>query len=358
MPLAISFVLVACSPAATSPSTDAGITSTSPSVSPSVEPSVAPSTGFLGPPEEVELPPIGDLGEQLVAHVPDVRPCDLVAADASVWISLPDERALAEIDPATNQVARILPLEILPCMLAYSAGSIWVATGDDLTSELVRVDPASGAVLAVIDLPLATSIWSMTDAGDGGVWALDRVNGTIIPIDPATNAAGEPIELGYGATDMDLVDGVAWVSADLADELLRVDVATREIVRVPAEHVNGGVAIDARGVWAVDELGDRLTLIDTELEVPVLGWQFELEVGHPVAANGGVWMPSETGALLVFDSETGEVAALYGLPEGFTEAKAALDSVWLLDREHGGGILRIVPDEVTPFEARSALLDR
>jgi hypothetical protein len=76
----------------------------------------------------------------------------------------------------------------------------------------------------------------------------------------------------------------------------------------------------------------------------------------PVAANGGVWMPSTTGALLVFDSETGEVAALYGLPEGFSEAKAGLDSVWLLDREHGGGILRIVPDEVSPFEARSALV--
>jgi hypothetical protein len=209
-------------------------------------------------------------------------------------------------------------------------------------------------VLAVIDLPLATSIWSMADAADGGVWALDRVNGTIIPIDPATNEAGEPIELGYGVTDMALADGVAWVSADIADELIRVEVATGEIERVPAEHVNGGVAIDERGVWALDELGDRLTLIDNKQHLPVLSWEFDLEVGKPVAANGGMWMPSATGALLVFHSGSGEVAALYGLPEGFSDAKAGLDSVWLLDREHGGGILRIVPDEVTPFEARSA----
>ncbi|MGH2401527.1 MAG: hypothetical protein ACRDE6_02350 [Candidatus Limnocylindria bacterium] len=354
-PAALTLALAACSPVAPEPSTESPTPTLPPASVPSVEPSVAPSAGgLLGPPERVEFPPIADLGDQLVGHVPDIRPCDLTATDASVWVSLPDDRALAEIDAATNEVARVVPLEILPCMLTYSAGSLWVASGDDLTSELVRIDPVSGEVQAVIDLPLATSIWSMADAADGGVWALDRVNGTIIPIDPATNLAGEPVELGYGVTDMALADGVAWVSADIADELIRVDVATGEIERVPAEHVNGGVAIDDRGVWALDELGDRLTLIDSKQHLPVLSWEFDLEVGKPVAANGGMWMPSVTGALLVFHSESGEVAALYGLPEGFSEAKAALDSVWLLDREHGGGILRILPDEVTPFEARSA----
>ena len=341
-------------PLTSSPSASAVAQSTAPSRAPTA--TVAPSTGLLGPPEIVELPPVADLGDQLVAHVPDIRPCDLVASETSVWISLPDDRALAEIDPATNQVARLVPLEILPCSLAYSAGSLWAASGDDLTSELVRVDPENGEVLAVIDLPLATSIWSMADAAEAGVWALDRVNGTIIPIDTTANLAGEPIELGYGATDMALADGVAWVSADLADELVRVDVETRDIERVPAEFVNGGVAIDERGVWALDQLGDRLTLIDSAERLPVLSWEFELEVGMPVAANGGVWMPSASGALLVFHSETGEVAALYGLPEGFSEAKVGLDSVWLLDREHGGGIIRILPDEVTPFEGRSAKL--
>jgi hypothetical protein len=354
-PAVVALVLAACSSAASGPSSEPSTPTLPPASMASSEPSVAPSAGgLLGPPERVEFPPIADLGDQLVGHVPDIRPCDLTATDASVWVSLPDDHALAEIDPATNQIVRVVPLDILPCMLTYSAGSLWAASGNDLTSELVRIDPASGEVLAVIDLPLATSIWSMADAADGGVWALDRVNGTIIPIDPATNQAGDPVELGYGVTDMALADGVAWVSADIADELIRVDVATGEIERVPAEHVNGGVAIDKRGVWALDELGDRLTLIDSKQHLPVLSWEFDLEVGKPVAANGGMWMPSVTGALLVFHSDSGEVAALYGLPEGFSEAKAALDSVWLLDREHGGGILRILPDEVTPFEARSA----
>jgi streptogramin lyase len=307
----------------------------------------------FGPPEFVELPPISDLGEQLAAHIPDVRPCDMVATDTVVWISLPDDRALAEIDPAANQVVRVVPVEIVPCAITYAAGSLWAASGDDLTSELVRVDPVSGETLAAIDVPLAAAIFAMADAGDAGVWALDRVNGTIIPIDPATNEVMEPIDLGYGATDMAMADGVAWVSSDIADELLRIDVASGDLERVPAEFVNGGVAIDERGVWALDQLGDRLTLIDGVQHLPVLSWQFELEVGQPVAANGGVWMPSVDGALLVFDSETGEVAALYGLPEGFSEAKAGLDSVWLLDREHGGGILRIVPNEVTPAEPPS-----
>jgi len=354
----VSSAVVACSrspaesPSESVPEGPAASTSASPSSAASV----APSTSLLGPPETVELPPVGKLGEQLVGHIPDIRPCDLTASETSIWVSVPDDRSLAEIDPGTNQVIRAVPLEILPCAVTFSAGSLWAASGDDLTSELVRVDPASGETLAVIDLPLATSIWAMADAGAGGVWALDRVNGTIIPIDPSSNAAGTPIELGWGASDMALADGIAWVSSDIADELVRIDVATGEMERVPAEFVNGGVAIDERGVWALDQLGDRLTLIDGKDRLPVLSWEFELEVGMPAAANGGVWMPSTTGALLVFDSDTGEVAALYELPEGFSEAKAALDSLWLLDREHGGGVLRIIPDEVTPLEPPSAML--
>ena len=356
--IVVALAVVGCSRSAGDSATDpaAPSASTSTSANASSEASVAPSTGLLGPPETVELPPISSLGDQLVGHVPDIRPCDLVASETSVWVSLPDDRALAEIDPATNQVIRSVPLEILPCIITFSAGSLWAASGDDLTSELVRVDPASGETISVIDLPLATSIWAMVDAGEGGVWALDRVNGTIIPIDPATNAAGTPIELGWGASDMALADGIAWVSSDIADELVRIEVATGDMERVPAEFVNGGVAIDERGVWALDQLGDRLTLIGGKDRLPVLSWEFELEVGMPVAANGGVWMPSVTGALLVFDSLTGEVAALYELPEGFSEAKVALDSVWLLDREHGGGILHILPDEVSPFEPPSAMI--
>jgi streptogramin lyase len=352
--LVFAAVVSACAPAERTSSAAPPSGSSSPSDA--VGPTPERSQGALGPPKIVELPPVMDLGDQLVGHVPDIRPCDLAAGETSVWVTLPDERALAEIDPATSAVTRTVPVDISPCSLTYAAGSLWAASGDDLTSELVRVDPATGETLALIDLPLATAIFAMADAGDGGVWALDRVNGTIVPIDPATNQAGEPIELGYGATDMALADGVAWVSSDIVDELVRVDVATREIERIPAEAVNGGVAIDGRGVWALDHLGDRLTLIDAQARLPILSWTFDLEVGLPVAANGGVWMPSPAGALLVFHSETGDVAALYGLPEGFSEAKAGLDSVWLLDRESGGGILQIVPREVTPFEGPSASL--
>ena len=352
----IAAVLVGCAAApgegTSAPRSNRASITASPSVS--AEPSASASTGLLGPPEFVELPPVSDLGAQLVAHIPDVRPCDLVATDTSVWISLPGDRVLAEIDPATNQVVRAVPVEISPCSITYPAGSLWAASGDDITTELVRVDPQSGETHAFIDVPLAAAVFAMADAGDAGVWALDRVNGTIIPIDPTTNEVKDPIDLGFGATDMALADGVAWISADLADELLRIDVASGELEHVPAEFVNGGVAIDERGVWALDHLGDRLTLIDGKDRLPVLSWQFDLEVGQPAAANGGVWMPSADGALLVFDSDTGEVAALYGLPEGFTEAKAGLDSILLLDREHGGGILRIVPDEVTPAAPVSA----
>ena len=103
-----------------------------------------------------------------------------------------------------------------------------------------------GGATALIDISdgFVADLVHVLDASGVGC----DVDTDAIPIDPATNLAGEPVELGYGVTDMALANGVAWVSADIADELIRVEVATGEIERVPAEHVNGGVAIDERGV--------------------------------------------------------------------------------------------------------------
>ena len=54
-------------------------------------------------------------------------------------------------------------------------------------------------------------------------------------------------------------------------------------------------------------------------------------------------------ALLVFTVNGSTSAALYGLPEGFSEAKVALDSVWLLASTAAASFGRVSPASAMSF---------
>jgi YVTN family beta-propeller protein len=70
----------------------------------------------------------------------------LAAAGGSVWVS--GSRGLGRIDPAGN---RVTPVDVCCGELAAGAGGLWVANGMDRT--VLRVDPATGRVLARIPVP-------------------------------------------------------------------------------------------------------------------------------------------------------------------------------------------------------------
>jgi virginiamycin B lyase len=111
---------------------------------------------------------IDPAGDRVVATIPipgQGSAFSLAAAGGSVWVS--GNHGLMRIDPAGN---RVTPVGVCCGEVAAGAGGLWMANGMDRT--VLRVDPASGRVLARIPVPLAAAPegpFRIAAAG-GAVW--------------------------------------------------------------------------------------------------------------------------------------------------------------------------------------------
>jgi ABC-type branched-subunit amino acid transport system substrate-binding protein/streptogramin lyase len=131
-----------------------------------------------------------------------------VQGDAqSVWALGPD--TIIRVDPHTGAIVKSFPNPFGadgggP---AVGAGSVWVSSADE--GVLARIDPSSGAIRRRIPIPRDVD-WVYF--GDGRVWGVDSLDGTMVTVDPATErAASIPIidsPLSFVATG-----GKVWVVA-------------------------------------------------------------------------------------------------------------------------------------------------
>jgi streptogramin lyase len=96
-------------------------------------------------------------------------PADMVFSETNAWVISHRDRALDRIDLATNAVSRVAAIPgDAPERLARLAGSLWI-TGRG--TDLLRVDPQTGAVKATIDIG-ASGIDVV--AGAGVLWVPSR----------------------------------------------------------------------------------------------------------------------------------------------------------------------------------------
>ena len=94
------------------------------------------------------------------------------------------------------------------------------------------------------------SLWAIA-AGDGGVWVLDPDAGTATPIDPSSNEAGAPIQVGPAPTNIAVGLGSAWVTDGQDGNLYRIDPELRRATPIPLGTPLAVVAVGEadRSVW-------------------------------------------------------------------------------------------------------------
>jgi streptogramin lyase len=157
-----------------------------------------------------------------------------------------------------------------PFNVAEGYGSVWVA----VSGGLVRLDPASGAVVARIDL--GNRPWGVTTGG-GGVWVANQTDGTVTRVDPTTNAIVWRVRLD---------EAPGWMASPV------------------------GVAVGGGSVWAADYVSDKIWRLDPAtgaiLGLAHVGDEHEF-VGF---GEGGVWVPSEDGTVGRLDPASGTVTTL------------------------------------------------
>ena len=125
----------------------------------------------------------------------------LAFGQGALWVASTPSGELRKIDPRTNDVVLKRTLQADLCCVAAGGGYVWAATnpsGDvwKLTSD--------GKLLPTIKL--SSAIERLTYA-DGALWATLGGNGTVVRIDPTTDAIRR-YRVGHFATAVDVRNGL------------------------------------------------------------------------------------------------------------------------------------------------------
>lgn len=269
------------------------------------------------------------------------RPRAITYDGSSVWQATPamdggTRGQLVRRSPTTGAIEATQPLDI-GAGLGFAFGYAWVA--QDLSpgrAALQKVDPASGKVLATVQLPgqLADA-----DVGARVIWYLSS-QGDLAEIDPLTATVTHAYSLaGIAKTPARVVPllGAVWICDCDSGQILRFDpVAGRvtKVVRLQEKGFLTGVDLGAVStVWLIDPAAATITPLDATTGEPS---------GQPLGFGGGnvydarigfgsIWVAAGS-QLYRFDLATGQRHAI-AVPEGASAGGLAIDpedgKVWV-----------------------------
>ncbi len=227
-----------------------------------------------------------------------------------------------------------------PRRLAAAGGAVWAALDD---GGLVRVDPVSGRVTAVAELP--SSLFDV-EVASSLVWVSAPYDHKVFGVDPATGRIVQTVRTSApGPRGMALSGDSLWVAAGA--DLLELDAANGEVRRtisLPGVTSAYDLAVTDDAVWVTDERGTAVS------RVPLSGGavrQVQVGAGSTgVAVDGGaVWVALvATNRMVRLDEGSGAILSRPSLPSPGLAVATVGTSVWVG-----------VPDAdlVVSFDARS-----
>ena len=231
---------------------------------------------------------------------------DFLATDGQFVYTRLDSSEVVRLDPATGDILATTVVGGFPCDgLGASFGSVWTCLAqDDDPDKIVRIDAATDTVVATIDAD-KDRVQGTLAGGFDRVWVLVAGGTLLTSIDPTTNTLDEPIELGATGYELSVGADAVWVISNRDDTVLRIDPTTRTVTdRV--EGVDEPVAIDAHDdVW-VATVGGTVHIDPTSLDVRT----FPIPVGYggAIMADGSdVWIRTVDRFLLRVDAVTGQI---------------------------------------------------
>ena len=200
--------------------------------------------------------------------------------------------------PCVDQPARITGATInVPLLGAWQVGagfdSVWVAK--QFSDAVARVDPASGQVLATVDV--GSTPFKLQPA-DGRMWV--RTNDAYVAIDPATNTVTTTLakaDVGPEADRSWAVDGALWICD--GSRLHRYDPTTVSLVTTVDLGIDCGqvcATSDLAVAWTYNqddgESGaSAAAFIDPATNTVVAEVDLPVDVNVPVVTDDAVFFP-------------------------------------------------------------------
>jgi glutamine cyclotransferase len=87
-------------------------------------------------------------------------------AEGSLWVGQYRDRKIHQIDPATGALIRSIDSNRFVTGVTWVDGQLWHGTWEGDDSDIRRIDPASGAVLERLEMPVGTGVSGLES--DGG----------------------------------------------------------------------------------------------------------------------------------------------------------------------------------------------
>jgi glutamine cyclotransferase len=91
----------------------------------------------------------------------------LAWAEGSLWVGNYRDRKIHQIDPATGALRRTIESNRFVTGVTWVDGELWHGTWEGDDSDIRRIDPSSGAVLARIEMPQGTGVSGLESDGAG-----------------------------------------------------------------------------------------------------------------------------------------------------------------------------------------------
>ncbi|CAG1017377.1 hypothetical protein BURC_02023 [Burkholderiaceae bacterium] len=89
----------------------------------------------------------------------------LAWAEGSLWVGQYRDRKIVQIDPATGAILRTIETNRFVTGVTWVDGELWHGTWDGDESDIRRIDPDTGAVLDLLEMPRGTGVSGLESDG-------------------------------------------------------------------------------------------------------------------------------------------------------------------------------------------------
>lgn len=275
--------------------------------------------------------PMTDIASAGGAHFEIAGALDwLLVVEGVAWAM--GDAPLTRIDASGN----VLSTTKLPGSVCLAPdqgfGSVWAATCG--APNLVRLDPATGAIQATVPLPVADvhvegSIGVSADA----VWAISADGQTLVKVDPVSNTVSGTYPAPDGAVAVRGGFGSLWISAPTRDTLYRSDpndgrvIATITVGRGPRF-----LTVGATAVWTLNQADGTVSHVDPATNTVQANIRVDpgvIDGGDIASSAGAVWARVTRSLIVRIDANSDAVTANYGPASGSGSVAADDSAVWV-----------------------------
>ena len=230
------------------------------------------------------------------------QPSDVASGAGSIWVTDYTDETLVQVDPTTGAVVSTRSVGGKPTGLCVGGGEVWVTTEFGLTGgvagSVIRFDPATNGVAPPIVVGDGVQAIAYQDGNPGSLWVTNDLNDTVTRIDPASGGIVATIDLHHQPTSLAVSGGDVWVGgADMT--LTHIDAQTAKVAgTIVLRAVPTAVAAGGGAVWIASAPANTVTHLDAASGAVVTTIAVDSGPQSVAVGDGAVWVAT-SGAQVV-----------------------------------------------------------